>query len=248
MNELVADQYLLLLQRLSATDPWPELAASGYLDLLRSESAGGAGLSLEDLFPLALATGRRLDAPPILETMAARLIDPHALNIDSTELVRIFGESPAARPLAAALAAAQMAGAMTQMQIMTLEYAMTRKQFGREIGTFQAVQHRLAVMAEQVLSAQIAAQAALIGPPLEICERRAAVAKCRAGEAAQQVSAIAHAVHGAIGISREHPLHHYVRRLREWRLACGGDSWWAAKLGAWVLAQPADVASLIQSL
>jgi alkylation response protein AidB-like acyl-CoA dehydrogenase len=143
---------------------------------------------------------------------------------------------------------AQMAGAMRHMQVMTLEYAMTRKQFGREIGTFQAVQHHLAVMAEQVLSAQMAAQAALIGPPLEICGRRAAVAKCRAGEAAQQVSAIAHAVHGAIGISREHHLHHYVRRLREWRLACGGDSWWAAKLGDWVLAQPADVASLIQGL
>jgi hypothetical protein len=84
MKELVADQYLLLLRRLPATDPWPELAASGYLDLLRSESAGGAGLSLEDLFPLALETGRQLAAPTILETMTARLIYPYALNIDST--------------------------------------------------------------------------------------------------------------------------------------------------------------------
>jgi acyl-CoA dehydrogenase len=246
ISTVVTHQFERLLEGLSATDPWPELAESGFLDMLRSDVDGGSGLPLEELFPLALVTGGRLHCPPVLETMIARLADSNALNIVDAE--NALAGLPAARPLAAALAAAQMAGAMERIQRMTLEYATTRRQFGREIGKFQVVQHHIAVMAEEVIAARIAAEAALQGAPLQISELRAGVAKIRVGEAAQLVSSIAHAVHGAIGVSEEHVLHHYTRRLRIWQMAHGGESWWATRLGESALSSTADMAVFVRGL
>jgi hypothetical protein len=246
MSELLIEQYRRLLKRLPAGDPWPTLELSGFLNLLRSERDGGAGVLLEGLFPLALETAGEIQPPPIVETMVARLIDPLALNV--SDLERALGDSSVARPLAAAIAATQMAGAMIRVQSMTLEYAATRRQFGREIGKFQAVQHQLAIMAEEVLAARMASQAAMVGEPFGISERRAGAAKLRVGEAAELVSAIAHAVHGAIGISQEYPLHHYTRHLRIWRLAHGGESWWARRLGDWSLSQAAGALLLARTL
>jgi alkylation response protein AidB-like acyl-CoA dehydrogenase len=153
-----------------------------------------------------------------------------------------------ARPLLAILAAGQMAGAMEAVQALTVDYARTRKQFGREIGRFQAVQHQIAVMAEETTAARMAAQAAFVGLPSQPAERRAAVAKLRCGEAAGQVCAIAHAVHGAIGVSEAHSLHRHSRRLRGWRLAHGGETWWAGRLGHWALTQTRDFNSLARAL
>jgi acyl-CoA dehydrogenase len=232
MSDLLLDQYTRLLDSLPAADPWPALEESGFLDVLRAEADGGAGLPLEELFPLALETGGRAAAPAVLEAMAARL----------------KGDGAIERPLAAVLVAGQMAGAMLAVQALTLDYALTRKQFGREIGRFQAIQHQIAVMAEEVAAARMAAQSAFVGAPLDVSERRAGVAKLRCGQAAEKVCAIAHAVHGAIGVSQEHSLHHFTRRLRTWRLAHGGESWWARKLGDWALSQTEDFTSLARAL
>jgi acyl-CoA dehydrogenase len=229
MSNLLQEQYERLLDALPIGDPWPALEASGFLELLQDEASGGAGLLLEELFPLALETGRRPFAPPVLEAMAQRL-------------------GMLERPLAAVLAAGQMAGAMSAVQALTVEYALTRKQFGREIGRFQAVQHQIAVMTEETMAARMAAQAAFVGRPSEVTERRAATAKCRCGQAAERVCAIAHAVHGAIGVSEEHVLHRHTRRLRAWRFAHGGESWWAQRLGDWALAQGRDFTALAQAL
>lgn len=228
--DLLADQFARLLDSLPADDPWPTLEESGFLDLLKAETEGGAGLPLEELFPLALEVGRRPGSPPILQEMAARSA----------------GEVP--RALSATLAAGEMAGAMLAIQALTVEYALTRKQFGREIGRFQAVQHQIAVMAEEVLAARMAAQAAFVGAAAQAGERRAAVAKLRCGQAARAVSSIAHAVHGAIGVSEEYALHHLTRRLRELALAHGGEGWWAARLGDWALSESADFTSLARAL
>ena len=241
MSDLLRDQYARLLDGLPAGDPWPSLLESGFLDVLKSEADDGAGLSLEDLFPLALETGRRPEAPAVMETMAARLTMPEAVDVGDVE-------PTLGRALAAVLAAGQMAGAMKAIEAMTVEYAITRKQFGREIGRFQAVQQQIAVLAEETMVARMAAQAAFTGSPLEVSERLAAVAKIRAGQAAQVVSGIAHAVHGAIGVSAEHPLHLHTRRLRAWGFAHGGETWWARKLGVWAVSESLDLTSLARAL
>jgi acyl-CoA dehydrogenase len=111
-----------------------------------------------------------------------------------------------------------------------LRYAAERKQFGRPLGDFQAIQHQLAVMAEQVVSAQVAARIGMSGTDFD--PLRVATAKARTSEASHQVCAIAHAVHGAIGATEEYDLQLYTRRLKQWQIAFGTESYWARQLGA----------------
>jgi acyl-CoA dehydrogenase len=151
------------------------------------------------------------------------------------------GCGPEAAQLAGALLhAAQIAGALEAVLAMTVEYASTRRQFGRPIGGFQAVQQLLAQAAGEVAAAGVAAAHAgravarrgLAGGAFEI-----ACAKVVAGEAAGRVAAIAHQVHAAMGFTDEHPLHLFTRRLWSWRDACGAERVWARRLGAEALAR-----------
>lgn len=130
---------------------------------------------------------------------------------------------------AAALSAGLMAGAMAKVLDMSLRHASERQQFGRSLGKFQAIQQQLAVLAEQVLSAQVAARSAFVGERFDPV--RVAAAKCRANEAATFVCNIAHAIHGAIGVTAEFDLQLYTRRIKQWQLAFGSESFWGARLG-----------------
>lgn len=150
----------------------------------------------------------------------------------------------------AALHAALMAGAMQRAFDLTLDYANQRVQFGRAIGKYQAIQHQLAVMAEQVASVRMAVQWAFGGGPPRRWPGVAAcaVAKARASEAAQTVAAMAHAVHGAIGITAEYELQLLTRRLHEWRIAHGSEDHWAAQLGKQFLDSGRDTVDFVRSL
>jgi acyl-CoA dehydrogenase len=130
---------------------------------------------------------------------------------------------------AGAVTSALMAGAMARVLEMSLRYAGERQQFGRPLGKFQAIQQQLAVLAEQVISSQVAARTAFSGKGFELA--KVAAAKCRTSEAATQVCAISHAVHGAIGATAEFDLQLYTRRLKQWQVAFGSDSYWAERLG-----------------
>ena len=248
-DDLFLDSFCKLLDGLGA-DPWPELSASGFLDVLRPEAEGGAGLDLSGLFPLAFEAGRRAAPPAIVQTLLARLVDPEALDCADAAPALAAGGVPAetARALCAAADAAVMAGLLHALQTMTLDHASTRRQFGREISKFQAIQHQIAVMAEEVMAARMAAETALAGAPLEVSAPAAAVAKLRCGEAALVCAGIAHAVHGAIGVSAEHGLHRLTGLLHRLRLAHGGEAFWARSLGAWALARNDDAATLARSL
>jgi len=247
IDPLLREQFARTLDGLPTADPWPALAESGFLDLL---APTGAGLPLDALFDLAVETGRRPAPPPIIETIAARLRSPDAMAVDDAEasLVASGMDAALARNLAAAAAAAQMTGAMQALLEMTVDYAGLRQQFGRPIGKFQALQQQLAVAVEEVHAATVAAEAALVGAPERIDRQRVAVAKIRAGQAAQILSATAHAVFGALGISAEHVLHHYTRRLHGWRMTHGGESWWARALGQSLIDRDVDFITAIRQL
>ena len=58
-----------------------------------------------------------------------------------------------------------------------------------------------------------------------------ACAKLRANRAVHQATSIAHQMHGAIGFTREHALHHFTQRLWAWRSEFGNDRYWAGRLG-----------------
>ncbi|QYY29303.1 acyl-CoA dehydrogenase [Cupriavidus pinatubonensis] len=142
------------------------------------------------------------------------------------------------RTIGACLHAAQMAGALSQVMDMTLQYANDRLQFGRAIGKFQAIQHQISEMAEHVAASRLAAQIACEGSGSTPDPARAAIGKLRASDAVTPVAAIAHAVHGAIGITEEFDLQLYTRRLHAWRVADGSDRWWSRVLGELVCAEP----------
>ena len=145
--------------------------------------------------------------------------------------------------LAALLHAGLLAGAMKRTFDLTMAYANERSQFGKRIGKFQAIQHQLSVMAEHVAAGRMAAEAAFsfgVGlPGIAAC----AVAKARTSEAAQLVASIAHAVHGAIGITEEYDLQLSTRRLHEWRLAHGSEAWWHRRVGELFIESEAPIAA-----
>jgi alkylation response protein AidB-like acyl-CoA dehydrogenase len=141
----------------------------------------------------------------------------------------------------AAVRLQQMAGALEKILEQSVQYALDRSQFGRPIAKFQAVQHNLAMLAGEVAAAGAAADAAA-----EACAGRdlvagqVAIAKVRGGEAAGTGAAIAHQVHGAMGFTYEHSLHHATRRLWAWREEFGNEAVWAARLGRMVAERGAD--------
>ncbi len=135
------------------------------------------------------------------------------------------------RAAGATTRALMIAGALGRVLEMTVRYAQDRQQFGKSIGRFQAVQQNLAVLAGQVAAAGAAAD---MGADAFVDGLRLpamAAAKVRAGEAAGAGAAIAHQVHGAIGFTQEHALHHLTRRLWSWRDEWGGEAEWSLLLG-----------------
>ncbi len=140
----------------------------------------------------------------------------------------------------AALRSIQIAGALARVLEMTVQYANERSQFGQPIGKFQAIQQSLAVLAGQTAAASAAADLAAEAVTAPAGDHRIAVAKARTGEAASVAAAIAHQVHGAIGFTHEHSLHHLTRRLWSWRDEFGNDAEWSRRLGHAAIAAGAD--------
>ncbi|MBA3053507.1 MAG: acyl-CoA dehydrogenase [Sphingomonadales bacterium] len=134
------------------------------------------------------------------------------------------------RPIAAVLRAGLISGAADKLLTMTTQFANDRIQFGKPIGRQQALQQNLAMMAEDVIATRLAAQLACDGG-LPVRMALAATAKSVASTSAARIANIAHAVHGAIGISEEYDLQLLTRRLHEWRLADGSEGYWNRVLG-----------------
>jgi alkylation response protein AidB-like acyl-CoA dehydrogenase len=115
--------------------------------------------------------------------------------------------------------AVEIAGTLRAALDVTLDYVKKRRQFGRAIGSFQAVQHRLAQAAALVEGTRwLALEAAGLGAP----EERAAVAAAHAAAAAKHVFDETHQFTGAMGFTREHDLHATSMRLQALRLELGG--------------------------
>jgi acyl-CoA dehydrogenase len=165
------------------------------------------------------------DNAPVIAAAPARDVPSNA--------VRLYG---------AMARAAQMAGALDSILDQGVRYATERKQFGRPIASFQAIQHYLAVVAGHVAASGLAAEQAFRAadrfapdPSFEI-----AVAKIRTGEAAGVAAGLVHQVHGAIGFTYEHSLHFATRRLWSWRAEFGSESGWAIELGRRVATRGKD--------
>lgn len=167
--------------------------------------ANTAGLGLEDhaLFDGGRSAHLHFDGTPL---PASRLLG----DVDAAHgvLERAVGFGLLAL-------AAESLGVMEVAKAATLDYLRTRKQFGVPIGSFQALQHRMADLlleVEQARSAVINAAAAMAAPRIER-ERALSAAKYTVGRVGTLVAQEAIQMHGGIGMTWELPLAHYAKRL-----------------------------------
>ncbi|MFT4117848.1 acyl-CoA dehydrogenase family protein [Bradyrhizobium sp.] len=143
--------------------------------------------------------------------------------------------------MGAAARSLQIAGALEKMLALTTDYVMQRRAFERLISGFQSVQHSVAQLAGEVAVSVSAARSAADalegllkeGRGFDDPELRLEVisAKIRTAAAAQKGAAIAHQLHGAIGVTREHVLHRLTLRALAWRDDYGNESQWRERLG-----------------
>jgi acyl-CoA dehydrogenase len=189
-----------------------------------------------------VAVGGSTPHVAVVDLADARVTPAPSLSGEPWAAVDLHGVRPIASAAAAGVGierllargalfrAQQIAGALGKVLELAVSYAGERVQFGRPIARFQAIQHHLADIAGEAVAAGVVAEAAA-----ELAEsgrwfEAAAIAKSRVGLAAR-VAAVAHQVHGAIGVTEEHPLHLFTRRIWDWRDDFGSDVEWSGRLG-----------------
>ena len=135
---------------------------------------------------------------------------------------------------------ARQLGVVERALEMTTEYARTRQQFDRPIGSFQAVSQRLADAYIQVEAIRLtlwqAAWRLSEGLP---CETEVATAKFWASEGGHYIAHTAVHIHGGMGIDISHPLHHYFVAAKRNEFALGSATTHLRHLGAALAATPA---------
>jgi len=119
-----------------------------------------------------------------------------------------IGADPGLAGRAAILLAAEQIGAATKCLDLTVEYTKDRVQFGRPIGSFQALKHRMADLYVAVQSARAVVNDAIAEPS----QTSAALARVAASEAFSKVAAEAVQMHGGIAITWEHDIQLYFKR------------------------------------
>jgi len=130
--------------------------------------------------------------------------------------------------------AAEMSGSAQQAFKMTTEYLKERTQFGTEIGTFQALQHRAAHLYSEIELMKSATLKALqdldahYGMAGIICS----LAKAKAGEVAKLASQEAVQMHGGIGMTDEYDIGFYMKRIRVAQEMFGDTAFHADRLAA----------------
>ena len=156
-------------------------------------------------------------------------------------------ETPQFRSLMALSVAVLIAGAADRVFEMTLAHANQREQFGKPIGRFQALQQQISEVAELVFGARMATEMACRSSDWQPSVMLAALAKSQTSQAVARITAVAHAVHGAIGVTQEYDLQLFTRRLNEWARAGGGQAFWAEQLGREVLASRQTTLDFVRS-
>jgi alkylation response protein AidB-like acyl-CoA dehydrogenase len=176
-----------------------------------------------------------LDPVPTFD-MTRRLSD---LTFDSVAAVVLADGTQAADGLAhaadvtAGLLASEQLGLAERSLELTVEYLKERSQFGRRLGTYQALKHRLADVWTDITKARAVARYAAVcaatdSPDLPVA---ASLAQALCSDVAQRSAQECVQMHGGIGFTWEHPAHLYLKRARADALALGSAAWHRDRLG-----------------
>jgi alkylation response protein AidB-like acyl-CoA dehydrogenase len=189
-----------------STDPTP-FAPSAEVSVVTAETDDGPAL-----FAVDLGEHRRPGREPAMD-MTREL---GWLRFDDTPAVRLGGPDAVDALLdrGATFASVEMLGGASRAMDMAVEYAKDRVQFGRPIGSFQAVKHRCADMLVDVEGMRSSAYWAAwcIGAGHDDASVAASTAKVWCSDASKRVMASALQVHGGIGFTWEHDMHLFLKR------------------------------------
>jgi alkylation response protein AidB-like acyl-CoA dehydrogenase len=165
-----------------------------------------------------------------------RALDPtrRLFRVSGGEREPLSGNVDRARLQATAMNAAESVGVAERAMEMAVAYAKERKQFGRAIGSYQAVSHMCAQMLLEVEGARAAAYWAAwaLDHEPETAALATSCAKAYAGEAGRRVTRAALQVHGGIGFTWEHDLHLFLKRGEANAHAYGVGSWHRERIAA----------------
>jgi len=200
----LADRFPLDRDWESVDDRWAELAELGWLDVAE------AGLGFVEEALLLEEMGYAIYPGFYLAHVASITGDRHTATVDPTRPLWPVEETPRFR----AAAAAEALGVAQRALDLGVEHAKTRVQFGKPIGTYQAVSHPLAQTYTDVeLARSLVYWAAwCVAEEDERAPVAAAAAKAFATEAAVAACERSIQVHGGIGFTWEHPLHRFYKR------------------------------------
>ncbi|GAB4003350.1 acyl-CoA dehydrogenase family protein [Nocardioides ultimimeridianus] len=153
------------------------------------------------------------EATPVEVVVAFETLGRHCVDDAVASVAGVADDAE----LATLATAAYLLGAGERVLADTVAYARQRRQFGREIGSYQAIKHQLA----DVRIALDFARPLVFGAALAPAPRSVSAAKVQAGEAAYLASRTGLQVHGAIGYTRELELSRWITRIRELQSAQG---------------------------
>jgi alkylation response protein AidB-like acyl-CoA dehydrogenase len=161
----------------------------------------------------------------------------YSVRLEGTPAIKLPGDAAAALNIATMALSAEMTGGMQRVLEQTVEYAKTRKQFGKPIGQFQAVQHHCADMFLETESARSAAYYAAWALEENAPEAVVAVsvAKMYASDAARDAASRGIQVHGGMGFTWENDLHLFYRRFKASETAFGDATWHRERIAKLVI-------------
>ncbi|MBD0021565.1 acyl-CoA dehydrogenase [Gordonia pseudamarae] len=185
------------------------------------------------------------DGVTITDTPATGLtptaqVDVDGVVVDPTRVLRAGAVDAITARLRLAVAADQ-SGTVTEALRLTAEYACQREQFGRPIGTFQAVSQRLAdcYIDAQALNVTTAQAAWLLAHHDPAAPAAVATAKFWAAEAGHRIAHACVHIHGGVGLDTSHPVHRYFLRAKQNEFTAGSAPAILLDIGEALASEPA---------
>jgi alkylation response protein AidB-like acyl-CoA dehydrogenase len=175
-------------------------------------------------------------SPMVSMDLTRKLYEVQFHNTPAEKIGELSGVG-AAIDVATVALVAEMVGGMQRTLDMSVEYAKTRKQFGKTIGSFQAVQHQCADMYLETESSRSAAYYAAWALQENVPEASQAVsiAKIYASDASRAVGNRGIQIHGGMGFTWENDLHLYYRRAKASETAFGDATFHRERLARLVI-------------
>jgi alkylation response protein AidB-like acyl-CoA dehydrogenase len=206
----------------------PDAAEARFL-IVSAQAPTGPELFLVDAAAVEVQATTSLDLTRRFAEVELHGVPAAALGAGSKAVTVLLHEG-------AALFCAETVGAASRLLEMTTVYARERKQFGRPIGSFQAVKHRCANMLIGLEASRAATDVAVrsLDASAPDATRELSAAKAFVGDACARLAADALQVHGGIGFTWELDVHLYLRRIRSNRALFGTPSWHRERLYALV--------------